>query len=146
MPTVVLDTNVVVRWLLPAQADPAAQALVQWCAANDVQIALPSQVTSEALATVRRSVIRNELSAEEGTTKVAELVDFSRLCQMFTTVWEAFDVATRFGRPNTYDSEVYALAARLGAELWTADDRFVNSMGSARPAWVHRLSDFSPTT
>lgn len=63
------------------------------------------------------------------------------VCRTEPAQWGAWAVARRFGRPTTYDSEFYALAEQLGAELWTADDRFVNAMGRRRPPWVRRLSD-----
>ena len=59
------------------------------------------------------------------------------------TQFGAWEIAKRFNCPDTYDSEFFALAQRLEAELWTADDRFVNSMGPQRPEWVKRLSDFN---
>ena len=45
-------------------------------------------------------------------------------------------LARRLNRPAAYDAHYLALAARLGAEFWTADRRLANAV---RPAlsWVH---------
>lgn len=95
------------------------------------------------MAKIRNAVFRNNVTPEDGDrifTKSRQLVD---LMSVTTTEFGAGDAAKRFNRSTTYDSESFALAQRLEAELWTADDRFVNSMGLQRPNWVKRLFEFN---
>lgn len=78
--------------------------------------------------------------------KISELRQLVERAQLHGTQWGAWAAAARYSQPATYDCEPYALAEALGADLWTADDRFVNAMQAQRPPWVHRLSDFAPAT
>ncbi|HLC30707.1 MAG TPA: type II toxin-antitoxin system VapC family toxin [Dehalococcoidia bacterium] len=141
MPTVVFDTNVVLRLILPSQRDAAAEALWQRCAQLGVDVVIPSQGISEAMASIRRHVFEGRLSAMDGDQLFEELKALVLSVQIERMQLGAWEVAKRFNRPDTYDSEFYALAEALGVELWTADDKFVNAMGQQRPPWVKRLTD-----
>ncbi len=58
-------------------------------------------------------------------------------------LWDQWDAANRrvaapsliYYEVTKYDAHYLALAARLGAEFWTADQRLVNTVQSALP-WV----------
>jgi predicted nucleic acid-binding protein len=39
----------------------------------------------------------------------------------------AYELATQFNRPRTYDTQYMALAARMNCEFWTADERLFNA-------------------
>lgn len=54
---------------------------------------------------------------------------------------EAVDLAARLRLGASYDAHYLALADRLRAELWTADQRLVNAVGTALP-WL-RLAGIS---
>lgn len=95
---------------------------------------------------IRQSVHDGRMTAAQGELAFLILRGFAERWEVPGTQWEAWNVATRYAQPATYDSEGYALAESLGADLWTADDRFVNAMQAHRPPWVHRLSDFDPAT
>lgn len=146
MPSVIFDTNILLRIVLPSQHDPLADALWQWCADQGVDVVIPSQAVSEAMATVRSYVFRGPLTAPDGDTTFDRLRGLVASMQIETVQLGAWEVAKRLNRPDTYDSEFYALAEQSGAEFWTADDRFVNAMGQRRPAWVRRLADFEPVS
>jgi predicted nucleic acid-binding protein len=118
--------------------------LLQHLSASDFAIAVPSQVASEAMSQIRRAVASGTTPVSEGDILLEELR--SLLAHIDLVQWGAFALAARFDRPTTYDCEPYALAESLGADFWTADDRFVNAMQGERPPWVHRLSDFQPTS
>mgnify|MGYP001607204132 CR=1 FL=1 len=98
------------------------------------------------MAVLRQSVHDARVTAAQGDRALAILRAFADRWEIEGTQWAAWAVAARFAQPATYDSEGFALAESLGAELWTADDRFVNAMQGQRPAWVHRLSDFDPAS
>lgn len=51
----------------------------------------------------------------------------------------ALDLAERFSLPAAYDAHYLALAERLGAEFWTADQRLADTVGAALP-WVHLIA------
>lgn len=46
---------------------------------------------------------------------------------------DALEFAERFHMQAAYDAHYLALAQRLGCQLWTADRRLFNSVGSALP-------------
>lgn len=141
MASAVFDTSVLLRLVLPSQRDAAAEGLWQQCAESGIGVVIPSQGVSEVMSVIRHQVFSGRLSAVEGDQLFAELRALVASLQIETVQLGAWDVAKRFNRPNTYDSEFYALAESLGVEVWTADERFVNAMGQQRPSWVKRLSD-----
>jgi len=47
--------------------------------------------------------------------------------------------AARLGQSKAYDGFYLALAERLGADLWTADERLLNRMRQLGVAWVRWL-------
>ena len=56
---------------------------------------------------------------------------------------QAYEVATRFNLPRTYDAEYLALAERLNCEFWTADEVLVNSVQAKFPN-IRWLGNFTP--
>lgn len=54
---------------------------------------------------------------------------------------EAFAIAQTHSLSSIYDSVYVALARIIGSELWTADQRLLNALGTSAP-WVRRLSDY----
>ena len=46
-------------------------------------------------------------------------------------------------RPQAYDSHYLALAAILGLEFWTGDERLYNTVKHRLP-WVKWLGDYQP--
>lgn len=52
----------------------------------------------------------------------------------------ALEIADRFDLPAAYDAHYLALADRLGAEFWTADQRLANKVRHAL-AWVHLVGE-----
>lgn len=93
------------------------------------------------MAVIRRTVFDGRLSTSEGDVIFSDLEALVQQMQVTTAELGAWETAKRHHRPDTYDCEFYALAERLGAEFWTADDHFVNALASQRPTWVHRLSE-----
>lgn len=144
MPTAVFDSNILLRMVLPSQRDPLADQLWQYCADNGIDILIPSLGVSEAMAQIRRHVSSGRLTRDDGDAVFTELTTIVNLVRIETVQLGAWNIAKRFNRPDTYDSEFFALAERVGADLWTADDRFVNAMGQQRPEWVKRLREFQP--
>lgn len=145
MPTVVFDSNILLRMVLPSQKDPDAEALWIHCSNSAIEVVVPSLGVSEAMARIRRHVSQGRLTAEEGDAVFEELIALVASVRIETVQLGAWEVAKLFNRPDTYDCEFYALAERVGAELWTADDRFVNAM-EQRPEWVKRLTDIQLTS
>lgn len=141
MTTAVVDANLFLRMLLPSQLDARALTLWRRFVEQGTEIVVPSQAVSETMSTLRSHVFHKRISIRDGERLFRELQFLVGVCRTEPAQWGAWAVARRFGRPTTYDSEFYALAEQLGAELWTADDRFVNAMGRRRPPWVRRLSD-----
>jgi len=49
--------------------------------------------------------------------------------------------AERPGQSKVYDAQYVALAERLGADLWSADERLVNTLKAQGAAWVHWVGE-----
>jgi len=50
-----------------------------------------------------------------------------------TILDRAYEIATSYGQPRTYDASYAAFAEARGLDLWTADKRFYNAVAAALP-------------
>lgn len=137
MPQVVVDANIVVKLLVSTEQSAPLDAMVAEWDAEGVQVLAPPHMISEVTNVLRRKVVRREISTDEGDSAFEALMLFP-LAEQPTTdhLPLAWDLAKQFGLTNTYDAEYMALAYSLGCDFWTADARFVRSLGAAAPGWV----------
>jgi len=49
--------------------------------------------------------------------------------------------AERLGQSKAYDAQYAALAERLGAELWSADQRLVHALKEQGVTWAHWIGE-----
>jgi predicted nucleic acid-binding protein len=77
---------------------------------------------------VRKVVYQQRLTPEQGRSMLAQLLIYPvEFHEDDALLKEAYELAVRFNRPRTYDTQYMALAERLNCEFWTADERLVNS-------------------
>lgn len=140
---VCVDASFLVALLTPEPWSPKALALWERWAKAGVQVAAPGLLRYELTSALRRKTARGLLSHEdalralkEGLALNLEFHDSPELSL------RAFELATEFGWAAAYDAHYLALAERLGAELWTADERFVRAVRPSFPL-VHHLEEAS---
>ena len=115
----VVDASVALKWVLDEPGKEAADILL------DGDLLAPSLWLIEAANALWKRSQRGELRAGEAAAMLAELRNAPvTTVPIETDVAAALDIAARLGHP-VYDCLYLALALREGAEVVTADRRFV---------------------
>ncbi len=139
MNKVCIDACIAIKWLVPEEGSLAAlELLTNWVAAG-TQIVAPHLLPLEVFSTIRRLQHSGLLSSADGHQVLSKFCKI-KIDLLFppNLLDEALELATRFNRPTVYDTCYLALAQLTGCELWTADERLLNSLGGKLPR-VHRL-------
>jgi len=132
-------------WVLPDPWDWAAEALRERWIRDGTELVAPPLFRSEVTSSIRLWVHRAALSPNEGRRRLERAFlwpvviypdgdDLQR---------SAFELATRHSHPRAYDAQYLALALLLGCELWTGDQRLVQSV-SDKLSWVRWVGDYQP--
>jgi len=124
--------------LTEIDSDRTRRQWQQWTNLGEIVVA-PPLFRAETASAVRRSVVRGLLSADAGDRAFDALQNLRVSIREPATLYvQAWDLTKRFNRPAVYDSCYLALAEIAGCELWTADQRLANAVGTALP-WVRTL-------
>ena len=131
MPVDVIDASFVGHALIPSQINPVVAAMIRvprrWAA--------PMILRQEFYNAVRRAENRRLVTTSEADTALLHFetlgIDFS-----YDDSWvpRALALSRQFGQSGIFDGVYLMCADDLGADLWTADARFVRSFGDRRPA------------
>ncbi len=129
--SVCVDASFVLRLL--TSAEPTAVPVTMWVALHDQghQAVAPTLLFSEVVNALHRYVVRGQMPA----ATAAELLELalSLDIQLFNEAdlyLQALRLAQEIALPAAYDSHYVALARRLGAALWTADQRLARAAAS----------------
>lgn len=108
-----------------------------------VPLYAPALWSYEAVSTLRRLIVHGKLGAENAEAIASRLhslgvreVATSRELQL-----AALDWAEKLGHSAACDAAYLAVAADLGAPLWTADRRLANRVRDLGLDWVHAIQD-----
>lgn len=143
--TLVLNANVLLAGSLPDEPleQEARRALRHWTISG-VGLVAPRFFRDEVVAVVRKSVFQKRVEVQFGRALLDEL--FHTNITFFDDdelLVRAYEKATQFNLPRTYDAEYLALAERLNCEFWTADKVLVNSV-QAKFTNIRWLGNFTP--
>lgn len=142
---VVVDTSVVVKWIVTVSDSDVARALLAEWTNKDVRILAPTLLVYEAVNSLYKYIRAGQMpleDAESGLRKVIfPLVTLDHSKEPSFSL-RAIELASQFSLPTTYDAHYLALTEREGCELWTADTRLWKAVHNALP-WVHNLNEYS---
>ncbi len=134
-PLVALDASGAAAFALPDEKHHArAQRLIADLAQENARLIAPPLFESEADSIIRRRVYLETLTQPAGAAALA-LMDALQIEIVYdpATRLRAREIAAQNNQVRVYDSTYAALAEARGVELWTADERFYNSIGGALP-------------
>ena len=122
---VVVDTSLVVKWLIEEDDSDTANALLQYWENEGMTRVAPYLMLFEVANVLHRRVEVGELSVGQSARMMERLLG-SRLELLHPTGLHtrALELASMLGQGAVYDSHYLALAEILGCEYWTADRRF----------------------
>lgn len=134
---VVIDANLAIKAVVPTKQNDAIDTKFDEWASSGLELIAPRHFNSEVVNTIRRKVYQGELRQAEGRDALALFLDIPvRIVITRLLLSSAWDLAVTLNLPGTYDAEYMVLAQFVGCEFWTADARFISSLGSSKPDWV----------
>ena len=139
----VVDTSVVLKWQLDDEDDvPQALALRDACLVEGaVELHAPLLLAYELTNALRTAERRFRLSPELTTEALANLMA-SGIELHEPAPLAALQFARELGI-SAYDAAYVALAAELGVECWSTDERLVRA-ASQRAPFVRSISEYAP--
>jgi predicted nucleic acid-binding protein len=146
MTTVVVDSSVAVKWVLPEHDTPLALSLyAEWRKLSYTQLA-PDLFAYEVTNVIYRKALLGSITQVQAQDALKKLfADGPSLVAISgpDLSLRAMELSERFRRPASYDAHYLARAEREGCEFWTADERLVNSVKADLP-WVRWLGEHAP--
>jgi len=126
MSVFVVDVSVAVKWMLP---EPLAREAARLQSPTH-QLHAPSFFEMELANVLWKKVRQGLVSRDQADVFLSQVpgLPIARHSDN-SLIAAAFDIANRAGR-TVYDCIYLALAVRLGGQMATADERFVNSLAS----------------
>jgi predicted nucleic acid-binding protein len=138
-----VDASVGLLWLASDSQTAAARRLRRHCNRDGVLMIAPPLFRAEVTSAITRWLYTgsiDEASARDAIRRSLRFpIDISSDFDALQV--RAFDIAAALNRPRAYDTQYLALAEFQECELWTADERFVNSARRNFPK-VRWIGDF----
>src|SRR6266436_2974693 len=143
---VVVDTSVVLKWVLNESDSSKALALLSGWINKEVTILAPALLAYEAANTLYQHVRSGKITVDAAKQSLTDVIlkgltfDFS---SDLVLSMRAIELAGQCNLPATYDSHYLALADRDDCDLWTADTRMWRAVRGKLP-WVRWLDEYIP--
>jgi predicted nucleic acid-binding protein len=142
-PAIVVDANIAVRAVLPTEEKAGIlERFANWHQSRS-NIYAPDILLPEAVSVIRRGIYDRWITEAEGQIAVEDVFRLGvevipsdvGICQSALT-W-----AARLGQAKAYDGFYLAVAERMEAELWTADERLRNRVRQLGVSWVRWVGE-----
>ena len=136
MSAIVIDSSVAIKWFLPEPFSTEARRLLDSYRTNTLSFVAPDLLNAEFGNILWKKQIFHGLAAADAQNVIAEFrkLEFTFISSA-SLLDEAYRLAVAYQR-TVYDSIYLALSIRENCQLVTADERFVNAIGSAIPNLV----------
>ncbi len=142
---IVLDANIGLALIVSLPFSSSVQKAWETWLENQVELFVPTLWDYEVVSGLRRSVYLKLISEEPafaGLDYLDQLV-LSRIPPSTRLSKLALTWAKRLNQGKAYDAVYVAAAETINADLYTADQRLVNTCRSMGIAWVHWIGEFS---
>lgn len=141
---VVVDTSIVIKWIIKESDSDIAMALLADWTNTAVAVIAPAILAYEVTNALYQRVRREEITILQAqqllsTVFLSDITILFSQSQHIST--RAIELAHRFRLPATYDAQYLALAESQGCELWTADTKMWRAVKEQIP-WVHHMNDY----
>jgi predicted nucleic acid-binding protein len=142
---VIIDTSIVIKWVVEESDSAAAIALLIKWFNEETPIIGPTLLAYEVANVLHQRVRKGSITAGEAEQRIIYLLQ--NVLEIDETKDAAFNVramqlANLYGLSAVYDAHYLVLAERKGYEFWTADIRLLTAIKGKLP-WVHALSEAS---
>lgn len=142
--TVVVDSNIALKWVLDEPDSPAALALLAEWTRKRITIIAPALLAYEATNILFQNVRKNKITFDTASNGLKRVIlagiefDFP---YDYRLSLRAIELANKYNLTAAYDPHYLALAEREGCELWTADTRMWKAV-QGKISWVRDLSEY----
>ncbi|CAN5220725.1 hypothetical protein BH18CHL2_BH18CHL2_10510 [soil metagenome] len=136
-----LDTNVVVKYLVPEDRTADAIALVRELTRADTPLVAPSLCWAEVGSVLKKKADQRQIQRQEADVAWARFLDMPIVFLDELAIREhAWNLAARYGLPTLHDAAFLACVetASRGGWFWTADRDLLRRL-EPRPAYVREL-------
>jgi len=134
VPFLCVDASFALKVVLPEEESQLVVRKWEDWQAEGITVVAPWLFAFEVMAVLRQKVARKNITTREGLAAWETLCDLGVELRHHEDLWErAWDLATRYHRPTTYDTSYLALAEILDCELWTSDRRFLKALNNREP-------------
>jgi len=144
---VCVDASLVLHLLLPDERDPGIEAQWQAWASAAVEALGPALLYAEVTSVIRLRVATGRLTADEGDDVFAAFnaLGIARVDRddLHLRAWQ---LAKQYQTRRAYDRLYLALAQLEDLELWTGDERLVNTISGRDPRvrWTPAIGSSTP--
>ena len=144
---VCIDASLVLHFVLPDERDLHTEALWQQWSTTGVSVIGPMLLYAEVTSVLRLRVATGRLRADEGEAAFTAFnaLGIARVDRDDLHI-RAWSLAQQFQTRRAYDMMYLALAQLEDLELWTGDERLVNTIGSQDPRvkWIPATGNAAP--
>ena len=143
---VAVDASVAVKWVVAEQFTDRAQALLNDSVRAGRPIVTPPHFSGEVINAIYRQRRRmmQPLSQERAEAAVRTFLAYpTQILTPTDLYWQAYTFAETHNLSTVYDSLYVVLAQITNTDLWTADQRLLNALGSRAP-WVRFIGGYPP--
>ena len=139
---VVVDASLAIKWVLKEPYAEEALALASEWATAETRPVAPCLLLVEAANVLHRRAALGHISPSQAGQLLAGFLNMGIEVRESPQIHlRALELAQELQRPAVYDTHYLALADILGCDLWTADERFFNSVKERQPR-VKWLGEF----
>ncbi len=139
-----LDTSVFIKYLVSAEYEPDAAALVLEAIEGNARIVVPCFTWAEVGSVLRKKVRAKLINSEQASELFAAFgelpIEYLDSKSLRVRAWT---LAEQYQMPTLYDAAFLACAETVGnnCEYWTADKKLLNQLGLALPTYVNELAE-----
>ena len=138
---VCVDASLALKWIIPGQQDPLVNSLLERWNQAEKQLIAPPLFNAEVTSTIRLNVYTKKLTSQQGEVTFQFFRDLNvQIISPAGLTLMAWEFARTYNQPRTYDMQYLALAELQDCELWTADEKLINSL-QGRNNRVHWLRE-----
>ena len=139
---VVVDASLAMKWVLREPYTEEALALAEEWAAAGIRPSAPCLLLVEATNVLHRRAMLGHISLSQARELLAGLLDMGIEIRESPQIhFRAMELAQELQKAAVYDTHYLALADILECDLWTADERFFNSVKERQPR-IRWLGEF----
>lgn len=136
---IVLDSDLLLGLALPRDYSEAAARQVQRWKQTGVELCMPQLGEYEITSGLQQAVSKGAITAEEALEALTrlEMLQITSVSPDGKLHRSALAWAGRLGQDNTTAGQHLALAERLEAEFWTADQSLAEQAAAMGMDWVY---------